>query len=306
MHRLCWTYTTPFGRQNSCRLNLGSSKRTSCLHSEDNKQQETNIEVYEFCVGSIRNSIFNILSVPLLPLKVQDAVLQIQYRLACWFTDKMPHSRVEYIFSTLYQSKLMDSKSFTSTQPLIFPKWCSSISLVRVLKAQHVDVDKLIDELEKERNPTGKLMGKSNVNLSKDIDFDLKQREESLGMNDGDDHDNKEDGEDGKYPKYAMKQEYQPDVIRHYETLSQFETNYQCDEIYLVLSTRYAIQPSLVSKLLFLPHWITVLLLSNLTHRKILEDLGKNLEYVAQKHSETQSSSYWHQFPAEKKKKKAN
>lgn len=291
------------GRQSSCRLNLGSSKRTSCLHSDDAAQQETNIEVYEFCVGSIRNSIFHILSTPLIPLKLQDAVLQIQYKLAYWCADKWPHSRIDYLFDTLYRSKLMDSKSFTSTQPLLFPKWCSSISLVRVLKAQRLDVDALIDRLEREENPTGELMGKSNVNLSKDIDYELKQRESTNEKSTADDEDERINA---KYPKYAMKGEYQSDIIHHYGTLSKFETNYQCDEMYLVLSTRYAIQPSLLSKLLFLPHWTTVLLLSKMTHQSILSDLGKNLEFVAQKHSESQdedNTSKWHKLAAEKRKK---
>ena len=283
------------GRQSSCRLNLGSSKRTSCLHSEDQEQPETNIEVYEFCVGSIRNSLFHILSTPLLPLKVQEAVLQIQYRLACFCADKLPHSRLDHLFDTLYRSKLMDSKSFTSTQPLLFPKWCSSISLVRVLKAQRVDVDVLIDRLKREENPEGVLLGKANVNLSKDIDHELKQQnEESMTMEE----------DDAEYPRYAMKGEYRSDIIRHYGALSQFDTNYQCDEMYLVLSTRYAIQPSLASKLLFLPHWITVLLLSNMTHQTILTDLGRNLEFVAKKQAENDNStSSWHTLRTTKKKK---
>jgi len=288
-HRHLWTYTTPFGRQNSCRLNLGSSKRTSCLHSDDAEQRETNIEVYEFACGSIRSSLFHILSYPLFPVKLQDAVLRTQYNLACWAAEKMPNSRTDLIFDSVYRSKLVDSKSFTSTQPLLFPKWCSSISLVRVLKANKVDSHELVERLNKEENPEGALMGKSKVNLSKDIDYELEGEEHEEAMDDS---------------RYAMKGEYLSDVIRHYRTLTQFQSNYECDEMYLVLSTRYLIRPSILSKLLFLPHWITCNVVSRWISESVLTDLGRNLEFVAQKHAENESADTpWHSLQTPKREK---
>eukprot|EP01084_Bolivina_argentea_P182713 315389_1 len=148
-----WTYTTPFGRQETCRLNLGSSKRTICLHN-DEKQNEnntpTNIEIYEYCCGSIRNSLFIIQNRFIIPTKLNDFLLNIQYKLACYFAEKHPHSIADQFFDALYRGKLMDSKTFTSTQPNFFPKWCSSISLVRILKAKNINIEQLIETLNKD------------------------------------------------------------------------------------------------------------------------------------------------------------
>merc|ERR1712176_1678041 len=94
----------------------------------------------------------------------------------------------------------------------------------------------------------------------------------------------------------GKKSEYQSDFIRHFNELSKFETNYDCDEMYLVLSTRYSINSSNVwMKCLFFPHWITVKILSNWTQEYILNDLAKNLEFVAMKNEQNgPSESHWH------------
>eukprot|EP01083_Nonionella_stella_P036977 100857_1 len=276
-----WTYTTPFGRQNTCRLNLGSSKRMICLHSyintqpgSDTNDPPTQMEIYEYCTGSIRSSLFTVLSTQLLPSRVIDGLVNTQYRLACFFADKLPHSLPDHLFDAMYRAKLMDAKTFTSTQPNLFPKWCSSISLVRVLKAKHIDVDALI-------NKSNTLKGQSNINISKDIDHDIKKQE--------DDHE--------AHVMYRMKHEHQSDILRNYKQLTEFDRNYSCDEMYLVHSTRYALSSSsFIRKLLFLPHWITVRWLAQARHEYILTDLANNLDFVSKKHSESDSneSSRWH------------
>lgn len=318
-YRHIWYYSTPFGikkflffsmfstnnyninkkqkkgRANTCRLNLGSSKRTVCLHLDKDDDNPTNIEVYEYCVGSIRQNLLLIQNTPLLPSKLNEFLLNIQYRLACYFAEKWPHSVPDLFFDSLYRSKLMDSKTFTSTQPNFFPKWCSSISIVRVLKAKQIDINQLIDKLNKENN-NNELKGKSKVNLGKDVDIELDKENESENKMDPD------------HPMHAMKDEYQSDFIRHYTQLSRFENNYQCDEMYLVLSTRYAISgSSIFRKILFIPHWITVKLLSDITHNKILSDLANNLAMISHKDAQNvdDKESHWHadkQSPSKNKK----
>ena len=57
------TNYTKIGRMSTFRINLGSSKRTICLHldreqgNDDKDNNPTNIEVYEYCVGSIRQNL---------------------------------------------------------------------------------------------------------------------------------------------------------------------------------------------------------------------------------------------------------
>ena len=149
-------------------------------------------------------------------------------------------------------------------------------------------MDQLIDKFNKENNDNGdrnELKGKSNVNLGKDVDIELEKENENEGKM------------DENHPMHSMKKDkYQSDFIRYYSELSKFENNYECDEMYLVLSTRYAISgSSIFSKMLFLPHWITVKLLSNMTHNKILSDLANNLALVCQKDAENENNeSYWH------------
>ena len=263
-------------------------------HDKDN-DNPTNMEVYEYCVGSIRQNLLLIQNTPLLPSILNDFLLNTQYKLACYFAEKMPHSLPDLFFDSLYRAKLMDSKTFTSTQPNFFPKWCSSISIVRVLKAKEIDIDQLIDKFDKENNNDGndnELKGKSKVNLGKDVDVELKKENESEGKM------------DPNHPIHAMKDEYQSNFIRYYTQLSRFENNYQCEETYLVLSTRYAISASSIfRKILFFPHWITVKLISDMTHNKILSDLANNLAMISQKDAENvDKESYWHKSRPSRKK----
>ena len=67
-------------------------------------------------------------------------------------SEKAPHSALARYFEALYRGKRMDKHSLTSTPPTLCAKWCSSISLVRVLSAKHVDVPRLIAQLKRTDN----------------------------------------------------------------------------------------------------------------------------------------------------------
>ena len=283
------------GRSEINRLNLGSSKRTVCIHqdkeTEEGNKHATNMEIYEYCVGSIRNSTLIIQTTSLLPAKLTEWLLRGQYRIASFFAEKYPHSIPDQLFDALYRAKLVDHKTFTSTQANFFPKWCSSISLVRVLQAQDMDSNELMDRLKKEDNPNNVFKGKASVNLGKDIEHELEKENEE-----------KKDEDDDRY---KMKDEYQSDVIRYWNELVMFDKNYKYDEMYLILETRYAIAgSSVLGKLLFLPHWITVRWIAYRTHNKILTDLANNLAFVADKDAENvHQESNWERIKPRRKKR---
>ena len=136
------------GRYRNGRVDLSSSKRSIQLKNHsyqyDSIKTSSNdvgngndcdeILIYEYCVGSIRNNLFAISSVSLMPNFVNKYIMEKQYGIYHYLSERDRLESIRLLMEQLINIKMINRSNFQTNSALISPKWCSSIYLIQFIK----------------------------------------------------------------------------------------------------------------------------------------------------------------------------